>query len=126
MTEDEIAKIIVQAAYNVHVQLGPGLLESAYEACLVFELIDLGLKVRSQVSLPLVYRGVNVECGYRIDILVENKVIIEIKSVNELNNVHLAQTLTYLKLTNCKLGLLINFNVAKFKDGIKRVINGYL
>lgn len=126
MTEDKIATIIVQAAYNVHIQLGPGLLESAYEACLVFELIDLGLKVSSQVNLPLKYRGVYLECGYRIDILVEEKVIIEIKSVNELNNVHLAQTLTYLKLTNCKLGILINFNVARVKDGIKRVINGYL
>lgn len=126
MTEDEIAKIIVQAAYNVHVQLGPGLLESAYEACLVFELIDFGLKVSSQVSLPLTYRSVNLDCGYRIDILVEDKVIIEVKSVNELNNVHLAQTLTYLKLSNYKLGMLINFNVAKIKDGIKRVINGNL
>ncbi|RZK57013.1 MAG: GxxExxY protein [Pedobacter sp.] len=126
MTEDEIAKIIVQAAYNVHLQLGPGLLESAYEACLVFELIDLGLSVESQVNLPINYRGVYLECGYRIDILVEGKVIVEIKSVSELNNVHLAQTLTYLKLTDCKLGLLINFNVARIKDGIKRVINGYL
>lgn len=126
MAEDEIATIIVQAAYNVHIQLGPGLLESAYEACLVYELIDLGLNVSSQVSLPLNYRGVHLDCGYRIDILVENKVIIEIKAVNELNNVHLAQTLTYLKLTNCKLGILINFNVARVKDGIKRVINGFL
>lgn len=126
MTEDEIAKIIVQAAYNVHVQLGPGLLESAYEACLVFELNDLGLNVASQVNLPINYRGVYLECGYRIDILVEGKVIVEIKSVSELNNVHLAQTLTYLKLTDCKLGLLINFNVTRIKDGIKRVINGYL
>ena len=126
MTEDEIAKIIVQAAYNVHVQLGPGLLESAYEACLVFELIDFGLKVSSQVNLPLTYRSVNLDCGYRIDILVEDKVIIEVKSVNELNNVHLAQTLTYLKLSNYKLGMLINFNVARVKDGIKRVINGNL
>ncbi len=126
MTEDEIAKIIVQAAYNVHVQLGPGLLESAYEACLVFELNDLGLNVASQVNLPINYRGVYLECGYRIDILVERKVIVEIKSVSELNNVHLAQTLTYLKLTDCKLGLLINFNVTRIKDGIKRVINGYL
>ncbi|RZK91899.1 MAG: GxxExxY protein [Pedobacter sp.] len=126
MTEDEIAKVIVQAAYNVHVQLGPGLLESAYEACLVFELIDFGLKVSSQVNLPLTYRSVNLDCGYRIDILVEDKVIIEVKSVNELNNVHLAQTLTYLKLSNYKLGMLINFNVAKIKDGIKRVINGNL
>lgn len=125
MSEDEIAKIIVQAAYNVHVQLGPGLLESAYEACLVFELRDLGLKVSNQVNLPLKYRDIYLECAYKIDILVEDKVIIELKSVNELNNLHLAQTLTYLKLYNCKLGLLINFNVAKIKDGIKRVINGY-
>ena len=127
MTEDEIAKIIVQAAYNVHVQLGPGLLESAYEACLVFELNDLGLNVASQVNLPINYRGVYLECGgYRIDILVEGKVIVEIKSVSELSNVHLAQTLTYLKLTDCKLGLLINFNVTRIKDGIKRVIKGNL
>ncbi|MFN0293193.1 GxxExxY protein [Pedobacter helvus] len=126
MTEDEIAKIIVQAAYNVHVQLGPGLLESAYEACLLFELRYLGLEVLSQVALPLNYRGMQLDCGYRIDILVEDKVIVEIKSVSELSDVHLAQALTYLKLSNCKLGLLINFNVPKIKDGIKRVINGYL
>ena len=126
MTEDEIAKIIVQAAYNVHVQLGPGLLESTYEACLVFELRYLGLNVSSQVNLPINYRGIQLDCGYRIDMLAEDKVIVEIKSVNELNDIHLAQTLTYLKLSSCKLGLLINFNVSKIKDGIKRVINGYL
>jgi GxxExxY protein len=126
MTEDEIAKIIVQAAYNVHVQLGPGLLESAYEACLIFELRDYGLKILPQVDLPIIYRGVRVDGGYRIDILVENKVIVEIKSVNELKDIHLAQTLTYLKLSSCKLGLLINFNVPKIKHGIRRVINGYL
>ena len=98
MHEDEIAKIIVNSAFNVHVALGPGLLESAYEACLVYELSAAGLKVSSQVNLPIVYRDVQLECGYRIDILVENKVIVEIKSVAELNNIHMAQTLTYLKL----------------------------
>jgi GxxExxY protein len=126
MTEDEIAKIIVNSAFNVHVALGPGLLESAYEACLIYELLAVGLTVSSQVNLPIVYRDVKLECGYRIDILVENKVIIEIKSVAELNNIHMAQTLTYLKLSDCKLALLINFNVARIKEGIKRVINGHL
>lgn len=126
MTENEIAKVIVNAAYNVHVALGPGLLESAYEACLVYELLEAGLKVDAQVNLPVVYKDVYLECGYRIDLLVEEKVIIELKSVLELNNIHMAQTITYLKLSNCKLGLLINFNVSKIKDGIKRVINGYL
>ena len=126
MTKNEIAKIIVNAAYNVHVTLGPGLLESAYEACLIYELLEAGLKVRSQVDLPVIYKGVYLECGYRIDLLVEERVIIEIKSVLELNNIHMAQTITYLKLSNCTLGLLINFNVSKIKDGIKRVINGYI
>lgn len=126
MTEDELAKIIVNSAFNVHVALGPGLLESAYEACLVYELSAAGLKVSSQVNLPIVYRDVQLECGYRIDILVENKVIVEIKSVAELNNIHMAQTLTYLKLSDCKLALLINFNVARIKEGIKRIINGHL
>lgn len=126
MSEDEIAKIIVNAAYQVHVELGPGLLESAYEACLIFELKKAGLEVSAQIELPLVYKDVSLNCSYRIDILVEKKVIIEVKSVNVLKEIHLAQTITYLKLSNCKLGLLINFNEAKIKDGIRRVINGYL
>lgn len=126
MNENEIAKLIVHAAYQVHIELGPGLLESTYEACLLYELKNLGLQVDAQVKLPVVYRGIRLACGYRIDLLVEQKVIVEIKSVNMFNDVHLAQTITYLKLSDCKLGLLINFNVAKIKDGIKRVINGYL
>ncbi|MCZ4244663.1 GxxExxY protein [Pedobacter punctiformis] len=126
MTEDEIAKLIVQAAHNVHVELGPGSLESAYKACLIYELKNLGLKVSSQVMLPVVYREVNLDCGYRIDILVEEKVIIEMKVVSELNNVDFTQALTYLKLSNCKLGLLINFNVSRIKDGIRCIVNGYL
>lgn len=126
MNENEIAKIIVNAAYQVHVELGPGLLESAYETCLIYELVNAGLQVASQIELPIYYKDVKLNCNYRIDILVENKVIIEVKAVNVLKEVHLAQTITYLKLSDCKLGLLINFNEAKIKDGIKRVINGYL
>ncbi|KRT15782.1 GxxExxY protein [Pedobacter ginsenosidimutans] len=126
MNENEIAKLIVNAAYQVHVEPGPGLLESAYEACLIYELVNAGLQVSNQIDLPVYYKDVKLNCNYRIDILVERKVIIEVKAVNILKEVHLAQTITYLKLSNCKLGLLINFNEAKIKDGIKRVINGYL
>lgn len=126
MTENQIAKIIVNSAYNVHLALGPGLLESAYEACLFYELKQAGLKVVSQVNLPVIYREIHLECGYRIDLLVEDSVIIEIKTVSELNNTHLAQAITYLKLSNCRLALLINFNVAKIKDGIRRVVNDIL
>lgn len=126
MTENEIAKLIVNAAYQVHVELGPGLLESAYEACLVYELVNAGLQVSNQIDPPVYYKDVKLNCNYRIDILVERKVIIEVKAVSILKEVHIAQTITYLKLSNCKLGLLINFNEAKIKDGIKRVINGYL
>lgn len=126
MTENEIAKLIVNAAYQVHIELGPGLLESAYEACLVYELVNAGLQVSYQIDLPVHYKNIKLNCNYRIDILVERKVIIEVKAVNIIKDVHLAQIITYLKLSNCKLGLLINFNEAKVKDGIKRVINGYL
>ena len=97
--------------------------ESAYEACLYYELNKTGLKVAKQVPLPLVYEDVKLECGYRIDLIVENKVIVEIKSVESLNPIHSVQLLTYLKLSNCKLGLLLNFNVLQLKDGIKRVVN---
>jgi len=126
MNENEIAKIIVNAAFNVHKKLGPGLLESTYEACLFYELELADLAVSSQVALPVIYKDVYLECGYRIDLLVNESLIVEIKAVQELNNIHMAQTITYLKLSNCKLALLINFNVAKIKDGIKRVINGYI
>ncbi|MDQ7948979.1 MAG: GxxExxY protein [Pedobacter sp.] len=126
MFENEIAKIIVNAAYKIHRQLGPGLLESSYEACLIYELSNSGLTVASQVGLPLIYDTVHLNCGYRIDLLVEDMVIVEIKAVNELQNIHQAQLITYLKLSGCKLGLLINFNVPQIKSGIKRLINGYL
>ena len=123
MTENEIGEIIVDRALKVHKALGPGLLESTYEACLKYELIQSGLLVEQQKSLPVIYNDVKLDCGYRIDLLVENKVIIEIKSVEALNNVHMAQIITYLKLSGCKLGFLINFNVALIKDGIRRVVN---
>ena len=123
MTENQISKEIVDAALKVHKLLGPGLLESAYEECLTYELVKRKLFIERQKALPLVYEEVKLEAGYRIDLLVEKKVIIEIKSVEALNDVHLAQILTYLKLSGCKLGLLINFNVALIKQGIRRVVN---
>jgi len=126
MTENEISKVVFDAALKVHKALGPGLLESAYEACLFHELKKTGLKIEKQKSLPLIYEEVKLEAGYRIDIIIENKFIIEIKAVESLNDVHLAQLLTYLKLSDCKLGMLINFNVSLIKNGIKRVINGKL
>jgi len=126
MDENQISKIVVDAAFAVHKSLGPGLLESAYEACLAHELLKRGLSIETQKGLPLVYQEVNLEVGYRADIVVEKKFIVEVKSVDALNAVHLAQLLTYLKLSDCKLGLLVNFNVALIKDGLKRVINGQL
>ena len=123
MTENELSKIVFDCALKVYRNLGPGLLESSYEECLFYEIKKLGLIVEKQKALPLVYEEVKLDIGYRIDIIVENKLIIEIKSVEALNDVHFAQLLTYLKLTNCKLGLLINFNVALIKNGIKRVAN---
>lgn len=126
MTEEEISKLVFESALKVHKALGPGLLESAYEECLFYELKKLDLKVEKQKPLPLIYDEVKMDVGYRVDIIVEDKFIIEIKSVEGLNEVHLAQILTYLRLTNCKLGMLINFNVKLLKDGVKRVINGKL
>ncbi len=123
MTENEISKIIFDCALKVHRVLGPGLLESAYEECLFYELKKTNLKVEKQKALPLVYEEVKLDIGYRLDIIVENKVIIELKSVESLNDIHLAQVLTYLKLSGCKLGMLINFNVTLIKNGIKRVVN---
>ena len=126
MNENELAKIVFEAGLTVHRVLWPGLLESAYEECLYYELYCLNLKVEKQKPLPLIYREVKLDVGYRIDLLVENRLVVEIKSVEALNDLHLAQTLTYLRLSNCKLGLLINFNTVLFKNGVKRVINGSL
>ena len=118
MTENEISKVVFECALKVHKTLGPGLLESAYEECMFYELKKSNLRVEKQKALPLVYEEVNLDVGYRIDIIVENKFIVEIKSVEALNDVHLAQLLTYLRLSDCKLGLLINFNVKLLKDGV--------
>lgn len=123
MTENEISKIVFDCALKVHGELGPGLLESAYEECLFYELQKSGLKVSKQQPLSLVYHEVKLDIGYRVDLMIENKVVIEVKSVEALNDIHLAQVLTYLKLSDCKLGMLINFNVTLIKNGIKRVVN---
>lgn len=122
MNQEEIFKKILDCSFQVHTALGPGLLESAYEECLYFELVNAGLKVEKQKPLPLVYKEVKLDAGYRVDLLVENCIIVEIKSVEALADIHLAQILTYLKLSKCKLSLLVNFNVKHLKDGIKRVI----
>jgi GxxExxY protein len=123
--ENKLATEVIGAAIKVHKELGPGLLESAYKECLYFELFKSGFLIEKEKAIPLIYDEVKLDCGYRLDIILENKLIIEVKSVEALNEIHLAQTLTYLKLSKCKLGLLINFNVLLLKDGIKRVINGY-
>ena len=126
MSENEISSKIIGAAIEVHKQLGPGLLESAYETCLAYELKQMELDVKQQQALPVVYKEVKLDAGYRIDLLIENKVIIEIKSVEALADIHTAQLLTYLKLKDLKLGLLINFNSVRVVDGLKRILNGYL
>ncbi|HOB83848.1 MAG TPA: GxxExxY protein [Bacteroidales bacterium] len=123
MTENELSNIIIGLAIEVHKSLGPGLLENAYKECLYYKIMQTGFKVEKEKPMPLIFEEVKLDCGYRIDILVENKVVIEVKSVEALNDIHLAQTLTYLKLGNFKLGLLINFNELLLKDGIKRVVN---
>ena len=122
MNEEEIFKKILDCSFKVHTELGPGLLESAYEEWLTYELKKFGLMVEKQKPLPLVYEGIKLDAGYRVDLLIENKIIVEIKSVDALADIHMAQILTYLKLSGCRLGLLINFNVKHLKDGIKRVI----
>lgn len=126
MTENQLTGRIIATAIKIHRALGPGLLESAYKECLHYELTEQGLITEKEKPLPLVYNSIHLDVGYRVDLMVESKVILEIKSVDALNEVHLAQVLTYLKLSNLHLGLLINFNVTPLKKGIKRVVNGYL
>lgn len=123
MTEDELSNIVIGLAIKVHTVLGPGLLESVYRECLYYEISKNGFRVEKEKSFPVIYEDVKLDCGFRIDILVEDKLLIELKSVVTLNDVHLAQTLTYLKLGDYRLGLLINFNVYRLKDGLKRVVN---
>jgi GxxExxY protein len=122
--ENEISGKIIGAAIEVHKHLGPGLLESAYEECLCCEMALRGIKFERQLPLPLNYKGVDLDCGYRLDLLVEDKVIVELKSVETLEPIHEAQMLTYLKLRNAWLGLIINFNVIMLKDGVRRLVNG--
>jgi GxxExxY protein len=123
-TAQQISHAIITAAMKVHTELGPGLLESTYTACLQYELGRAEVRSASQVGLPVVYRGVKLELGYRIDLLVENLVVVEIKSVESVSPVHQAQVLSYLKLSGKSIGLLINFNVVHLKDGIRRFVNG--
>ena len=123
METNELTQQILRCAFTVHSELGPGLLESTYQECLFYELTKSGFRVEKQMPLPLIYKEIKLEAGYRIDLLVENKIIIEIKSVTAFTDVHFAQELTYLKLSKCRIGLLLNFNVASLKNGIKRLIN---
>ena len=121
---NKITETIIGAAMSVHQELGPGLLESAYKACLAYELAECGLTVERQKALPVKYRGVKVDCGYRMDLLVEEKAIVELKTQDRLEPIHKAQLLSYLKLSGCKVGLLINFNVKVLKNGIRRLVLG--
>ncbi|MBT3385847.1 MAG: GxxExxY protein [Prolixibacteraceae bacterium] len=123
MTENEISYKIIGAALEIHKNIGPGLLESAYESALAFDLRELGFKVKQQVPMPFIYKGIKQDVGYRIDLMVNNKVLIEIKSVETLAPVHYSQTLTYLKLSGLKLALLINFNTKVLKEGVHRIVN---
>ena len=123
MIENELSKKVIGFAIDVHKTLGPGLLESAYRECLYYDLVQSGLYVEKEKPMPILYKEVKLDHGYRMDLLVENKLVIEIKTVEFFTDVHLAQVLTYLRLGNYHLGLLMNFHVAKMKDGIKRVIN---
>ena len=126
MTENELSNRVIGIAIDVHTALGPGLLESAYKECLCYKLVKSGLFVEKEKPMPIIFEEVRLDVGYRLDLLIENKLVIELKSVEAINDVHMAQTLTYLKLGNYKLGILMNFNVIKLKDGIKRIINGTL
>ncbi len=125
MEDNEITEKIIGCAIKVHKALGPGLLESAYQSCLYYELVKSGLSVEKEKPLPLVYEEVKLDCGYRMDLVIEKRIVVEVKSMDALTDIHLAQVLTYLKLNNSRFGLLINCNVLKLKDGIKRVVNGY-
>ncbi|SER74436.1 GxxExxY protein [Pedobacter rhizosphaerae] len=124
MDENELSRIVIGLAIKVHDALGPGLLESAYQECLLYKIRKSGLFAEKEKKMPLVFEDIKLDCGYRIDILVEHKLVLELKCVDALNDIHLAQTLTYMKLGNYRLGLLINFNVLLLKDGLKRIANG--
>ena len=125
MSENQITELVIGCAIKVHKSLGPGLLESAYEACLYYESLKAGLFVERQKPIPLIYEQVKLECGYRADLVVENKVIVEVKAVESLNEIHFMQALTHIKLLDYKIGLLVNFNVLRMRDGIRRIANNY-
>jgi GxxExxY protein len=123
MSENELSKIILDSAFKIHRTIGPGLLESVYKECLYHELKKSGLIVIKEKPVPLIYNEIKMEVGYRADLFVENKLLIEVKAIEALNDIHFSQVLTYLRLSQCKLGLLINFNVTLLKNGIRRVVN---
>jgi GxxExxY protein len=125
MSLNKITESIIGAAISVHRELGPGLLESNYEACLAYEFLERRMSVERQKALPVKYRGVNLDCGYRIDLLVENQVIVELKTVERIEPIHEAQLLSYLKLLGCPVGLLMNFNVTQLRRGIRRLVNNF-
>lgn len=122
---NEISGKIIELSIRVHSELGPGMLEGAYESCLLFELLNAGLKTESQLKLPIVYRGNQIDAGYRVDLLVDDAVIVEVKAIERILPVHEAQLLSYLRMTNLRLGLLINFNMRLLRDGIRRVVNDF-
>jgi len=123
---NEITRVVIAGAIDMHHELGPGLLEHAYEACLMFELLNRGLKIERQKPLPVVYKGQHLDCGYRIDLFVADSVVVEIKAVERLERVHSAQVLSYLRFAKCQVGLLFDFNVKWLvEDGLKRVVNGF-
>ena len=126
MTENELASLVYRLGVKVHRELGPGLLESVYEECLCYELKKNNVQYVRQKTLPILYKGLHLESKLRLDLILEDKLIIEVKSVKNIESIHLAQTLTYLKLSECRLALLINFNTTLFKNGVRRVINGKL
>lgn len=125
MQEDLLTKSIIRLAIDVHTALGPGLLENVYQECLYYKIKKAGFLVGKEKVMPVVFEDVRLDCGYRIDLLIENRLVLELKSVECLTDIHLAQTLTYLKIGSYRYGLLINFNVFRLKDGIKRIVNGY-
>lgn len=125
MIENEITKIVIDTAYQIHTKIGPGLLESAYQAILVYELKNRGLHVESEIPMPIHYEDIDLDIGFRADLIVENKVIIELKSVEKVAEVHKKQLLTYLRISGLQVGLLINFGTPLIKDGIFRIVNGY-
>jgi GxxExxY protein len=123
MTENELATIAIREAIDIHKSLGPGLLEKVYVECLYYRLLKLGLRVEKEKPIPVIFEEVKMDCGYRADLFIENKFLIEAKSIEAIADIHIARTLTYLKFSNCKLGLIINFNVVLLKDGLRRVVN---